>query len=78
MSAPTTIRDGMRWCTGHCGRLLPLSSYYRNGRGEPNTECKSCRRVSRRESWRRWIKRRGVRRLENARFRAMYHATRTA
>lgn len=35
-----------KWCSGHCGRLLPLDSFYRNGDGHVNGECKACHRVS--------------------------------
>lgn len=52
MPARTVIRDGRKYCTGHCGRWLPLVAFYLNGRGYPNSECRDCGRISARERMR--------------------------
>lgn len=81
MAARTTIADGARYCTGHCGRRLPLGMFYRNGRGYPNTECRACVRVASRV--RRQVKvrskaGRAFKAAEAARARASYWARKAA
>jgi hypothetical protein len=53
MAARCTIRDGLKWCNGPCGRELPVSQFYVGGRGSPNPVCKGCHRVAARRRYRR-------------------------
>lgn len=50
---PRPVFDGRIYCGSHCGRLLPVSHFYLNGRGDPNSACKDCHRVEARERYRR-------------------------
>lgn len=54
----SAIPAGYRWCTsGTCGRLLPLSAFHRVGRGRwPDSKCKACDRVWKRNRYRRLSK----------------------
>lgn len=55
------------WCGGSCGRLLPVDSFYRNGDGYPNTQCKACRRVSARGQYQVASRRKGFLKERRAR-----------
>lgn len=74
----TTIRDGYRYCTSHCGRLLTLASFYRNGRGYPNTECRDCARVRSRNRYRKLARYVMFLRAEADRKRAAYKTRKAA
>lgn len=52
MPAKTTVFDGQRYCTGYCGRLLPLDWFYLSGKGYYMTWCKPCAKVKYREWYR--------------------------
>lgn len=71
-----------KWCSGPCGRLLPVESFYVNTRGNPQGHCKACHRVYARESYRAQSNKgySGIlfRRAQSARKRAEYHASKVA
>lgn len=56
----SVVRDGHKWCTGHCGRWLPVTDFYRATRGGPQGKCKSCHRITARENARKVGRRPGV------------------
>lgn len=74
----------MKWCSGFCGRLLPLEAFHRssNPGGGPQAECKACHRIKARESYLRKARhsKRGRAFLasEAARKLRAYHARRAA
>jgi uncharacterized ParB-like nuclease family protein len=41
----------MKWCSGLCGRQLPLDAFYKSASGHYGA-CKGCHRVRARESFR--------------------------
>lgn len=63
----TVIVDGHRYCTGHCGRLLPLSKFYRLPNGYFGSECRDCDRVRAIERYRALPTYRRERRLRSMR-----------
>lgn len=66
----------MKWCSGPCGRELPLTEFYVNTSGNPQGKCKGCHRVEARESYRRRAKRPGAKRLLAERARLAYRRNR--
>jgi hypothetical protein len=65
----------MKWCTGPCGRELPISEFCLNLRGNPQGKCRACHRVSERERYRKKYHHKSpeFRNHERARKRAEYH-----